>query len=334
MCTQKFEQRDRIGVLVLLALSALSFVMAPIPGAAQDYPNKPITVFVGYPAGSSTAIGANIFVEVAKKYLPKSQIILLEPKPGAAQAVAADLIAKEPADGYKLLWTDVGLITKIAMDGSLLHFNLDSFAYIGAMGYSASVVAVNKEGPFKTIENYIDYAKKNPGKVSIGHAGIGSGAHVGIEQMQNECRIKLNLIPFTAAQIPAALLGGHVDSANSAVANLGDHIKPGGGLRALAIMSRERWTEELPDVPTFLEKGYNLDRSSWQFLVVRKGTPQPVLNILQQVLKKTADDPQAREANKRAKFIHSYMGAEETEKKVKESFKVNYDILKSVGLAK
>lgn len=334
MSARNVKQKVRIGRLLLVALSTFCFIAVPLPGSSQEYPSKPITVIVGYPPGSSTSIGAQVFVEVAKKYLSKQQPILLEHKAGAAQAIAADYISKEPADGYKLFWTDVGLITRIAMGGSSLHFNLDSFDYVGAMGYSASVVAVNKESPFKTIEDYISYAKKNPGKISIAHAGIGSGAHVGIEQMQMVCGIKLNLVAFTAAQIPSALLGGHVDAGNSAAANLGDHIKPGGGLRALAIMSRERWSEEFPDVPTFLEKGYNLDRSSWQFMVVRKGIPKPVLTILQQVLKKVADDPQSIEANRRAKFIHSYMGGDETERQVKESFKVNYGILKSVGQIK
>jgi len=158
------------------------------------------------------------------------------------------------------------------------------------------IFAVNKESPFKKVEDLIDYAKKNPGKVSFGHSGVGSGSHFNYEVIRRGCGIELNPIPFAGgAPIMTAILGNHIDCATFASGTLGDQIKPGGGLRALATLSPERWGE-MPDLPTFLEKGYNVVYFARHFLAAPKGTPQPVLNILRDVVEKAANDPRAKEA--------------------------------------
>jgi len=328
MCSRKFERRGRVGLSVVLGLTVLSLVVAPMLGAAEVYPSKPITLVVGMAPGGSVGITAEIFREVGKNYLPKAQPILIDYKPGAAQAIAADFVFKQPADGYNLLWAEISLMVKIAKDGNLLSFKMEDFTFIGSMAPGPPIFAVNKESPFKKLVDFLDYAKKNPGKLSFGHSGVGSGSHFNYEVIRRGCGIELNPIPFAGgAPITTAILGGHIDCATFASATLGDHIKPGGGLRALATLSPERWGE-MPDLPTFLEKGYNVVYAAVHFLAAPKGTPQPVLDILRNVFEKTANDPRAKEAAIRAKLIPKYQGPEEFEKEAKKVFEFAKEVYK------
>jgi tripartite-type tricarboxylate transporter receptor subunit TctC len=335
MCSGKFEGRKRVRLLVFLGLSVLFFFAATMPEAAEDYPSKPITLIVGFPPGGTVGISSQIFVEFARKYLPKPQPIQIEYKPGASQAIGADFIFKQPADGHNVMAIEfMGLIDKMAKDSGLLHFKMEDFVYIGGFAYSPAVLAVNKESPFKRFDDFIDYAKKNPGKLSIGHAGIGSGSHFAGEVFQRGCGIKLNPVPFAGGgPLIPALLGGHIDCAMGATGNMGDHIMPGGGLRALVFLTPERWAK-LPDVPTCMEKGYNVDRTSWYVLMAKKGTPKPILDVLHNVLKKTVDDPQVKEALIRVKFVPSYLGPAEAEKIAYEEFKLSKQIYGELGLLK
>ena len=181
-------------------------------------------------------------------------------------------------------------------------------------------------------EEFLDYAKKHPGELSFGTSGIGTTTHLTAEIFQMGCGIKLNHIPFPgAAPGVTALLGGHLDTYFTTPGTVSAHIKPGGGMGVLVVMARERLVE-LPDVPTCLEKGYNVDRGAWFGLAAPKGTPQPVLDILQEVFKKTAEDPQVKANISRLGFIPLNWGAEETKKKAKEEFDVAREIFKKVGL--
>ena len=148
------------------------------------------------------------------------------------------------------------------------------------------------------------------------------------------CGIKLNHIPFSGGG-PAvtALLGGHIDCYVGSVTTVGPHINPEGGLRILTVFGRERLSY-LPDVPTCFEKGYDIDRGSFYYLAAPKGTPRTVLEILAKVLKKTADDPQAKEALVKLGYIPLNLGQEETVKQVRQEFEVAGKIFKRLGLSK
>ena len=146
------------------------------------------------------------------------------------------------------------------------------------------------------------------------------------------CGINLNHVPFTGgAAMVTALLGKHVDCVQIAFSTIMAHVMPGGGLRALAIFAPER-LRELPDVPTAMERGYNLDRASWFYFAVAKGTPQSVLDILRKTFKQTVDDPQVKEALFRIGFTPLNLDPEETEKKIQKEFDAAREVFEKVGL--
>jgi tripartite-type tricarboxylate transporter receptor subunit TctC len=247
--------------------------------------------------------------------------------------IAADFVLKQPADGYTLLWANPDLLLKFAKEGSQIRFTKEDFIPIGTYVESPFVMTVSKEkSPFMKFEDLVDYARKNPGKVSYPSSGIGTTPHLINEVLQEQLGIKLNHIPFSGgAPSLAAMLGGHVDYHIGVRVTFGDHIKPGGSGRPLAVTSRERWPE-FPDVPTLIEKGCNLEYTYWCFLWAPKGTPQPVLDILEKGLKKAADDPQFKELCGKAYYRSLNIGPEGTKKKIDKEFEFFSGLCNRLGL--
>lgn len=299
----------------------------------QDYPTRPITIHVGYNPGASAGNSAQLFAEHARKYIPNSQPILVNFKPGAASAVAADFVIKQPADGYNLFWISLDLCAKLAKDGHLLSFKLEDFIFLGAIGLSPQFLAVEKKkNPFQRVEDFIEHARKNPGKLSYASTGMGSATHLTSEIFQTRSGIKLNHIPFDGIGAAlSAILGGHVDSVVTSTVAIPSHIRPGGGLRVLIFFGPERWIE-LPDVPTAIEKGYAMDRVVFFGLAARKGTPPPVVDTLVRTFKKTSEDPNVKAGAAKIGFVSGYLGPEETKKRAEAEFATTKEFYKILGL--
>jgi tripartite-type tricarboxylate transporter receptor subunit TctC len=330
----KSTQRNRMVILVAFAAALLLFVHQPAIGADTDFPNRPITLIVGFPAGGSAGVSAQIFAEGARKYLPKHQSIIINYKPGGAAAIAADYFLDKPADGYNLLWNASDLLLKIVLDGDKLPLKVEDFVPIGTMAFTPAVLMVPKTSPFMRMEDLVNYAKKNPGKLSIASTGVAGTTHLAGEAFQLKFGIKLNHVPFSGAGpgMPA-LLGGHVDCAPFTAGSAGTHLQPGGGARGLAVFANERM-KAVPDVPTAKEQGYDIERGSWYYLAYRKGTPQSVVDILTDVFRKTAADPQVKEALIKIGFSPLNLGPDETAKMAKEEYELAKDIFKRTGLLK
>ncbi|OGP65266.1 MAG: hypothetical protein A2170_13825 [Deltaproteobacteria bacterium RBG_13_53_10] len=328
-----FAKRNGVGALIFFGMVVLFFLLGFSTGAAQDYPSKPINIVLGSTPGAAGGISAQIFAEGAKKYLPKSQPILLNYKPGAAGAVAADYVSKQPADGYNLLWVVQDLLVKLAKDAHMLSFAKEDFIPIGIIGASPPILTINREkSPFEKFEDFVDYAKKNPGKLTCGVVGIGSGTHLTGELLQTRSGIKLNFIPYPGgAPIVAALLGGHVDCCVLTYGSQQAHLGPGGGLRPLLVLSPQRF-HELTDVPTALEKGYDMDRNNWYALAAPKGTPKLVLDTLVKVFKQTADDPDVKSMLTKAGYVPLNLGPEDTGKKFNFEYDFAREIFKKLGM--
>ena len=334
MIIRQIKRQSMVKLFVLLGLNALFLLTGVTPGVSEDYPTKPIIVNVGYPPGGSAGISAQIFADGAKQYLPNPQPILVNFKPGAGTAVAADYVLKQPADGYNLYWFQIDLIDKLAKDGQQMSIKLEDFIQIGTFVLTPFVAPVSKEKcPFEQIEDFIDYAKKHPGELSYGTSGVGTSAHLTAEIFQMRCGIKLNQVPFQgAAQSVVAVLGGHINTVFTTPASIISHTQPGGGLRALVVLGRrERWPD-FPDVKTCLEMGYAVDRSFWRSLAAPKGTPPTILKILQETLEKTTNDPKVRANISKLGYMPVNWGPEETEKKTREEFDVAREVFKKVGL--
>lgn len=234
-----------------LSIAALAALGLPAAAQAQAFPAKPVKLVVGFAAGGPTDVVARAFADHASRAL--GQPFLVENKPGANTILAAQAVASAPADGYTLLFAATNHSMIPALYSSQVKFDaVRSFRPICTVATSPTVLVVGKSLPIKTLGQYIDKAKKEPGRVTAGTAGAGSSGHFATEIFARAQRIDLNHVPYKgAAPVITDLMGGQIDSSFATLGSVLPQIRSD-KLSALAVASPQRSTL-LPDVPTFAE---------------------------------------------------------------------------------
>jgi len=259
-------------VLALLGLSAV----APLAQAQDNYPNKPIRLVVGFPAGGPTDVVARAFGDFAARAL--GQPVVVDNKPGANTILAAEAVASAPADGYTLLLGALNHTMIPALYSNRVKFDaLRSFAPVCSMAVSPTVLVVGPSMPVKTLSEFLAAVRAKPGERTYATPGSGSGGHFASEQFNRLAGTRMNHIPYKgAAQAVTDLMGGQVDSSFATLGSVLPQVQSG-KLRALAVASPQR-SPLLPEVPTFEEsgvKGYSAD--AWYGLLAPAGTPADIV---------------------------------------------------------
>ncbi|WP_198649988.1 tripartite tricarboxylate transporter substrate binding protein [Zobellella maritima] len=246
----------------------------------QSYPEKPISMVVSYEPGGATDFQARIATMRAseKEYL--SQPVVVINKPGAGGKVGWDqFVTRTKPDGYELSVYNIPhlIAQSIVMK---TRYNIDNIEPIANWGADPAVLIVNKDSPFNSVSDLVEYAKTNPGKVTFSGAGLYVGHHIALLQLEKESGTKLTYIPHQGGT-PAmkSVMGGQVMAGFN---NLSDAYRSRDEVKILAVADMERNQEFLPDVPTFIESGFNVDDSSVNFrgLMAVDNTPEPVLSYL------------------------------------------------------
>ncbi|WP_238913678.1 Bug family tripartite tricarboxylate transporter substrate binding protein [Achromobacter insolitus] len=271
----------------LLALSALS--LAAGTAAAQSWPAQPIRWIVPYPAGGGTDVVARTVASGLEK--PLGQTIVVENRPGAATIIGATAIAQAEANGYMVGTADSGTLAFNPSLYAKLSYDPSKFTYIGGIAKFPLLLAVNVNSPFKTVDDVLQAAKKEPGKLSAASAGAGSPHHLALELFKQRTNANVLHVPYKGAA-PAVqdLLGGQVDLMFIDLASGLPNVKAG-KLRVLAAATPER-VAALPDVPTMAEQGVpNFTAYAWQGLVGPAGLPEPVVKKLAADLEATLKSP-------------------------------------------
>jgi len=271
----------------LLALAALS--LAAGAASAQSWPAQPIRWIVPYPAGGGTDVVARTVASGLEK--PLGQTIVVENRPGAATIIGATAIAQAEANGYMVGTADSGTLAFNPSLYAKLSYDPSKFTYIGGIAKFPLLLAVNVNSPFKTVDDVIQAAKKEPGKLSAASAGAGSPHHLALELFKQRTNANVLHVPYKGAA-PAVqdLLGGQVDLMFIDLASGLPNVKAG-KLRVLAAATPER-VAALPDVPTMAEQGVpNFTAYAWQGLVGPAGLPEPVVKKLAADLEATLKSP-------------------------------------------
>ena len=321
----------RIAIVFFLSLFFVG-VSGTLMAKESQFPTKPINMYMGFPPGGTVGISGQVITEMLKEAL--GQPIIANYKPGAQQAVAGSLIAKEKPDGYNLLWeAESDFSNHILMESNSLTFKREDFISIGGTAICPYLLVVKSDAPWKTLEDVIAYGKKNPGELSYGSAGVGAMNHLGMELFAYKTGIKVNHIPFQGGG-PAltALLGGHVKIGLATPGRISSLLKAG-TLRALVVFSSKR-SEEFPEVPTFKEKGYEAELELFHLLLAPKGLEPPVREKLVQAFKMALQMPKYKAILTRAGFDPSYMSPEYIDKRIEKDKQDVITILKGMGLQK
>ena len=273
---------------ILLAALAAWAVLAQ----AQDYPSKPITMVNPFPPGGVVDVVGRPLAAVMEKSL--KQPVIMVGKTGAGGAVGFAYAAKAPADGYTILMglSSISIFpVSDRINGKTPPYELKEFAPIALVTADPTVLVVRTDGPYKSVKDFVDAAKANPGKINYSSSGVYGTLHVAMEIFANAAGIKLFHVPYQGGG-PAvtALLGGQVQALASGPAPAIGQIKAG-KMRALASWGSERLAL-MPDVPTFKELGYDLEYYFWVGIFAPKGTPTPIVNVLRDGLNKAAHSKQ------------------------------------------
>jgi len=266
----------------LLTGVATALALAAAPAVAQDYPERPLMLMVSYGAGGATDFQARIATMTAGNEDALGQPIAIVNKPGAGGRVGWNWLATQAeADGYTLGAYNVPHFIAQSIEGGV-EYSIDSFEPIANWGADPAVFVVGADSDFNSMADVVAYAKENPGKLTFSGAGLFVGHHIAALQLEQAAGVKLAYIPNNkggAGAMKAVIAGEVLGGVN----NLSDAFRAAaaGNVKILGVFDLER-SSFLPDVPTMVEQGYDIDNASVNFrgVMVPKGTPQEVIDKL------------------------------------------------------
>jgi tripartite-type tricarboxylate transporter receptor subunit TctC len=277
----------------LASLAVVVALTAWAGGApAQDYPNRPIRLVVGFAAGGTTDFMARLLADGLRG--PLGQSVFVENKTGANGSLGAEYVAKSEPDGYTLYFTTAGVASVYPHLRAAPYDPIRDFAPVGLVAFNSTMLVVNAAMPVKTARDLAELARKEPGKITIAITGLGSVSHLGTVLFQSAAGIRLNVVPYRGAA-PAMndLLGGQLDALFGDGPTVMSHIAAG-KIKALAATSQRR-SEIFPDVPTFLEQGFaDTVADQWAGVLAPARTPPEIVAKLNAGIAAVMNDPAVR----------------------------------------
>jgi tripartite-type tricarboxylate transporter receptor subunit TctC len=281
-------RRSLLGAGLSLGAGLLA---APLGVRAQDkFPSRPITLMVPFPAGGSVDLMARQYAEPMSRALGVP--VIVDNRPGAGGSVASQLVANARPDGYTLVVSSQSSHLANPLTQPKLGYDpVRDFENITILGRQPNVLVVHSSLPVRTFKEFVDYAKKNPGKLNYGSGGVGSMGQLNVEMLKAATGIYTTHIPYRGGSpLITAVLGNEVQFILDNLLIMLPHIQSG-KMRALAITA-DRRMPQLPDVPTFAEVGYpQLNITSWTGLAAPAGTPEPVVRALYAAVRQVAASP-------------------------------------------
>lgn len=256
---------------------------------AQDFPTRPIRVIVGYAAGGPSDTGARLMSEPLSKQL--GQPVVIENQVGGGGLNSTISYANAAPDGYTLLLGAIGPLAVIPGAEKVSYDPIHDFVPLGLVWTSPLTLAINPKLGINNLKDFIAYAKANPGKATIGSAGVGSITHLAAALFMHEAGIDLIHVPFhsTSESLPA-LMGGQIDALFGDTPIIASQILAK-QIVAVAVAAKKREVA-IPDVPTMAEAGQpNVEAASWFGFVASAKTPAPVIKRLQDAMSAAQKDP-------------------------------------------
>jgi len=322
--------KERICALVVSsALIAGLISFSPIPTLAA-YPEKPVTLIVGFPPGGTTDFTSRTLAEAAKKYFP--QPIAIVNRPGAGGGVGMAEVLQAKPDGYTIGLLASDTMTMVPHWTKVPYGSAEDYTPIINLVSTPVVIAVKSDAPWKTIQELITYAKANPGKVRAAGSGMGNAHHLACERLR-AAGIDLHWVPFAgAAETTPALLGGHVESVISYYSNIAGQVQAK-KIRILAVCGEKR-DPLFADVPTFREVGYDVVMMTYFTIGGPKGLPSEILSSLHDAFKKSIETPLFIKAMEGRGFVVTYEGPQDLKKRALRDYESIGKLTESLKKAK
>ncbi|HEX9464664.1 MAG TPA: tripartite tricarboxylate transporter substrate binding protein [Alphaproteobacteria bacterium] len=260
---------------ILTTLLALSGLAGPA-AAQQDWPNRPLKIITGFPAGSGVDVVARLVSDSLSRTL--GQTVIVDPRPGAGGNVGTDAVAKSTPDGYTLYFGTSGThAINPALYRNLPFDAQKDFAPITPLCDVPNILILNKAVPAKDLREFLALARANPGKINYGSSGNGTSMHLAGEQFKAFTKVDLIHIPYRGSpQATADLLGGQIQAMFHQVPAVIEQVQAG-AFTVIGVTTTQR-VRALPDVPTLAEAGLpGFESSTWYGMFAPAGTPAPVV---------------------------------------------------------
>jgi tripartite-type tricarboxylate transporter receptor subunit TctC len=278
--------------LALGLVSALLLAALTGAAAAQDYPNRPIKFMHGFPPGGNVDIIARLLGNEMGKRLGQS--IIIEAKPGVAGSLAAETVARSDPDGYTLLVLPSAHPAHGALAKNVKYKVVDDFDWISVASFYPFLICVRKDSRFRTLKDLLDEARKNPGALKYGSAGVGSILHTTVELIGNETKTRFLHVPYRG-EAPAitGLLQGEIDFIAVTSGPISERIRSG-EFRALAVTGKTRW-RDFPELSTVEEQGIpGFEVISWTGLAGPAKLPKPIVDKLNAEVRRAIAVPELK----------------------------------------
>ena len=318
----------------LKALLLGGLLLSALPLAAQtqsDFPSKPVTIVLPYPPGGLADAASRRLAQRLSEVWKVS--VVVDSKPGAAGLLGAGIVAKAPADGYTLLYTipETLSITKAARTQPGFD-PVNDFQPVALTALSSTVLTVPADSPHKTFRDFIDFARRNPGKLNFGVQGTGSSFHLALEQLKALSGTDITAVPYKgAAPAMTDLLGGRLDGMIVSTSVALPHVQAG-KLRVIAMASKDR-VPQMPGVPTIAESGFaGYDAPVGLGVLVRAGTPKPIVDKLSADIRRVMHEPAMVEWLATVATVTSNMTSEEFRARIQREVQTYGQLMDKAGI--
>ena len=318
--------------IVLALASAFLFFPSINQAASVDYPTRPIEVVVHTAPGGLVDIVPRIVNPILSEILGVPLII--QNKPAGSGAAGIESVIKAKPDGYTILSVSENALTLLPLINPDLSFTYKNLHHIAFCAFGPNVIIVHPDSPFKTLQELLDFAKSNPGKLTYGSTGAAHVSRVSMELIIKKAGVQIAHIPYQGGgPLKTAILGKQTDVACDTIAAVSTLIKAG-NLRALAVCSDQRF-EEFPQVPTTVELGYpNSAFPGYVGYSAPLKTPLPIIDKLDQAIKKTLANPKVADQMKKVSLTVSYKSSDAVNQSFERTNRILSEWVKEAGLSK
>lgn len=318
--------------VVLLVVSLLMVLPWFSISWCGEYPERAITVIVPYAPGA-TDREARLLAPVLGTMLRQS--VLVDNKPGGGGSIGTNFVVQAKPDGYTLLFA-AGTVLTLTPHASDLPYKFDDLIPIAGTSYIPQLLAVGVNTPWKTIQEYVDYAKKNPRAIKFGSTGAGSAVHICGESLAAAAGVELTHVPFKGvAEAITAVIGGHIDSVVAMPQPIIPQVK-GGKIRPIVAFTSQRYSD-LPDVPAITESGIPFDTRAgmnWFGFFAPKGTPPAICNKFTETVYKSLTDQETFNSLRKIGSIPDFKDPKEFRSLLERQSNIFKDVLNNIGYKK
>jgi len=317
-------------MLRIVAITLL--LLATVPGpAAAEYPDRPLTVLTGYPAGGMVDIVARALAEPMKKKFPKGIGIVTRPGGGGSLALAEAVQAKP--DGYTVILAPLSTMVIHPQLNDLPYKTPDDYDPIINVVSFYPLLAVKYDAPWKTVQELIAAGKASPGKLRVATPGEGTGSHLSLEELRKRSAVDFTHVPFSGwGESSPALLGGHVEAI---VAQPGE-VKPlveGKKMRVLMVFQSKRHPA-YPDAPSAKDMGWDATSGVLFAFVAPRGTPGPVQKYIHDAVKAGMEDPTFVNTIAQRVIDIDYRAGDKLRADLWKEYKYHTEVLTRLGMLK